>query len=445
MEDPIQSSIGGRCSGRGKRKRTPRSPEKKEKPRKRGNRVQGAFVFFDVNMKKRFVDVFGNVRGGGSGFGVNMDSGPVNHEFVLVGTKKYVVQVVEWNTETVSRRKLIRIGARFERRYPRCDFVAWVLSDESKQTGITPLAVGTKNGGIMARDVTGPAGLLESLEWTVDDDFNLILASKVFQSVHSRHTTPTDQDIIQEMSQNLQSRSRPGRASGAILSRGRNSESSFLGQRRRVNRDMDLAYSLMQAESQAFAPPPRPPRRDLLPALPFTITPSLSNSTYLDDEITSRGRTNVPQPRAVQQFFNMLPGGGGGSLADVLLLSMNNIVSVSSRNTRSSSRRTFEGVRKEAAKAKKDEKISDVSEADLEAFIAMKKQEKVEVKASQPKARSAEDETCIICFDSAINTVFVPCGHSNCCSQCADTTKHVNKKCPICRETIISVMRLHKK
>ncbi len=444
MENPNQS-------GKRKRKRprntknvrnkhtvtTKTSTAKKRRVgRPNNNRIRGAFVFFDINMKKRFVDVFGNVRVASPEI---TDSGPVNHEFVLIGPKKYVVQVVEWNTENVSRRKLIKLGGRLERHYPRCDFVAWILSDESKQAGITPLAVGTKDGGIMARDVTGPAGLLEVLDWTVDDTVNLILAGKVFQSVHSRGggdgRTPTDRDILQEMSTNLQSRTRPETAMGAILSRGRNAEASFLGQGRDTNRDIDLAYSLMQAETQMSSSTnnsPPPP----LPTIPGPIT--------FNDLITFQGMTTSARPRSgivSQTFFNVMPGSGRRSLEDLLFLT----AAATSSSGGRSSRRSFENTRKAAEKAKKNENINDVSEADLEAFIAMKNQEKVEIKASEPKARSAEDETCLICCDSAIDSVFIPCGHTICCSKCADTQKHVNKDCPICRKTIISVVRLHKK
>lgn len=442
MENPNQSGKRKRKrprntkNVRNKHTATAKTPaaKKHRAGRPNNNRIRGAFVFFDINMKKRFVDVFGNVRVASPEI---TDSGPVNHEFVLIGPKKYVVQVVEWNTENVSRRKLIKLGGRLERHYPKCDFVAWILSDESKQAGITPLAVGTKDGGIMARDVTGPAGLLEVLNWTVDDDVNLILAGKVFQSVHSRGgRTPTNRDILDEMSTNLQSRTRPETAMGAILSRARNSQASFLEQRRDTNRDIDLAYSLMQAETQisssSNSSPPPP-----LPIIPGPMT--------FNDLITFQGMTTSARPRSgivSQTFFNMMPA-SGRSLEDLLFLTA--AATSSSGGSGRSSRRSFENTRKAAEKAKKNENITDVSEADLEAFIAMKKQEKVEVKASEPKARTAEDETCMICCDSAIDAVFVPCGHSICCSSCADTQKHVNKTCPNCRETIISVMRLHKK
>ena len=395
------------------------------------NRVKGAFVFFDINMKKRFVDVFGNVASRTKR--QRLESGQVNHEFIWVGTTKYVIQVVEWDRENVGRRSLSKIGRSLERHY-HCKFVAWVLSDVTKQAGVTPLAVGTRNGEIVAScDVSGPAGLLEALDWTVDDELGLIMAGKVFQSVNSRGRTPTDRDIIREMALNPQSRIHPERAASAILARCGGNRSALLGQSRRLAADIALARQLMQAEAYLNVPDVSEP------IIINTTVPSVSFQGI---------RTTAPPPprpssppRVVAQFFNMLPGGFNANIENVLLLS------AISRSNRSSSNSSsgFEATRKEAQEAKQNENINDVSEVDLEAFIAMKNQEKREVKPTEPKARSAEEETCIICFDSAIDTVFIPCGHSNCCSLCADTQKHVNKKCPICRKTIISVVRLHKK
>ncbi len=399
-----------------------------EQPQRRSstkvNRVKGAFVFFDIDMKKRFVNVFGNAVSRDRSRR-RLESGQVNHEFIWIGTTKYVIQVVEWDAENVTRRLLGKTGRSLERHY-HCKFVAWVLSDVTKQAGITPLAVGTRNGEIVTScDVSGPAGLLEALGWTVDDDLGLIMANKVFQSVHSPGgRTPTDRDIIQEMALNPQSRIHPERAAGAILARGRGSGSAFLGQRRRVAEDIELALQLMQAEACIN--------------IPDLGSPVIVNNTMSSFHELPPRPSHSTSPAVVQQFFNMLPGGFNANIENVLLLSTLN----SSSSSRSSG---FEATRKEAQKAKKNENINDVSEADLEAFIAMKNQEKRDVKPTEPKARTVEEETCLICFESAIDTVYIPCGHSNCCSQCADTQKHVNKLCPICRKIIISVVRLHKK
>lgn len=42
-------------------------------------------------------------------------------------------------------------------------------------------------------------------------------------------------------------------------------------------------------------------------------------------------------------------------------------------------------------------------------------------------------QSCVICFDSMPNTVFIPCGHYCCCQACASNVF----SCPICRVTIL--------
>ncbi|MAD25109.1 MAG: hypothetical protein CMO44_13140 [Verrucomicrobiales bacterium] len=49
-------------------------------------------------------------------------------------------------------------------------------------------------------------------------------------------------------------------------------------------------------------------------------------------------------------------------------------------------------------------------------------------------------DTCVICFDAAPQTTFVPCGHRVCCQQCYDTYKTQNNDCPLCRKIISLVM-----
>lgn len=55
-----------------------------------------------------------------------------------------------------------------------------------------------------------------------------------------------------------------------------------------------------------------------------------------------------------------------------------------------------------------------------------------------PSLEASRD--CNICLDSQINTVFVPCGHSSCCYQCAQ--RFYKKPCPICRKKVKIVQRL---
>ena len=63
------------------------------------------------------------------------------------------------------------------------------------------------------------------------------------------------------------------------------------------------------------------------------------------------------------------------------------------------------------------------------------------------KARAAplsEDGAagCKICYDAAIDSAFVPCGHSVCCYACARKIDRAGAVCPICREEVHMAMRL---
>lgn len=63
--------------------------------------------------------------------------------------------------------------------------------------------------------------------------------------------------------------------------------------------------------------------------------------------------------------------------------------------------------------------------------------------AEQPHFEVAEDNECVVCFENAIDTCLVPCGHIAVCSQCADriVREQRNQPCPICRTSITSVVR----
>eukprot|EP00948_MAST-09A_sp_MAST-9A-sp1_P002016 g2016.t1 len=52
-----------------------------------------------------------------------------------------------------------------------------------------------------------------------------------------------------------------------------------------------------------------------------------------------------------------------------------------------------------------------------------------------------EDNECIICFDRAIDTALVPCGHVCMCYSCARTIFHDTKRCPLCRAELTSLCR----
>ena len=49
-----------------------------------------------------------------------------------------------------------------------------------------------------------------------------------------------------------------------------------------------------------------------------------------------------------------------------------------------------------------------------------------------------DDMECIICMSSAKDSVFAPCGHYICCSECA---LKCDDKCPMCRATVTYVLR----
>lgn len=66
----------------------------------------------------------------------------------------------------------------------------------------------------------------------------------------------------------------------------------------------------------------------------------------------------------------------------------------------------------------------------------------------QPKLESSaiasaelvEENTCKICFENAIECVFVDCGHMICCVNCSSSLKI----CPFCRNVIIKSLKFYK-
>ena len=48
-------------------------------------------------------------------------------------------------------------------------------------------------------------------------------------------------------------------------------------------------------------------------------------------------------------------------------------------------------------------------------------------------------KNCQICFNSKINAVFVPCGHSYWCYDCA---KKCKKRCPVCRKKCKMIQKI---
>jgi hypothetical protein len=49
---------------------------------------------------------------------------------------------------------------------------------------------------------------------------------------------------------------------------------------------------------------------------------------------------------------------------------------------------------------------------------------------------SSDTNTCVVCLDLPVQTVFLECGHLACCQECSGKLK----QCPICRNTITRVI-----
>jgi len=65
-------------------------------------------------------------------------------------------------------------------------------------------------------------------------------------------------------------------------------------------------------------------------------------------------------------------------------------------------------------------------------------QEREMRKASEEKLRVAEERLlCVICQAQEVGSVFLPCGHFCCCTNCEDMIQ----KCPMCRAPIQGKMK----
>ncbi len=56
-----------------------------------------------------------------------------------------------------------------------------------------------------------------------------------------------------------------------------------------------------------------------------------------------------------------------------------------------------------------------------------------------PRARSAADETCIVCSDRSICMAAIPCGHRVCCHACS--VAMTGRPCSVCRAPVHGYMR----
>lgn len=55
-----------------------------------------------------------------------------------------------------------------------------------------------------------------------------------------------------------------------------------------------------------------------------------------------------------------------------------------------------------------------------------------------------EGELCGICLTRRRRSAFIPCGHLVCCQRCALSIEHeVSPKCPLCRQSIRTSVRIY--
>lgn len=62
--------------------------------------------------------------------------------------------------------------------------------------------------------------------------------------------------------------------------------------------------------------------------------------------------------------------------------------------------------------------------------------------SQQAISRAPSLGTCVICMDSEITHVVVPCGHACMCEPCSVRMRYVSQMCPICRRRMRKISRL---
>lgn len=92
------------------------------------------------------------------------------------------------------------------------------------------------------------------------------------------------------------------------------------------------------------------------------------------------------------------------------------------------------------------ERARDVAVKEMEAEMRWRAKAEIErdtvLKTRLSAKKGDEDETCKICYDAAVNAVFVPCGHILACMKCAETLSR--KPCPVCRRKVTKVLKTFK-
>lgn len=66
-----------------------------------------------------------------------------------------------------------------------------------------------------------------------------------------------------------------------------------------------------------------------------------------------------------------------------------------------------------------------------------------ESESDKPLVPVQKENKCIICFTDDYNSAFVPCGHMCLCYSCAEEHLKKDKSCPICRQSVTSILKLY--
>lgn len=55
---------------------------------------------------------------------------------------------------------------------------------------------------------------------------------------------------------------------------------------------------------------------------------------------------------------------------------------------------------------------------------------------------SEEDHLCFICYEKEADVALVPCGHGGQCYLCARKVLSMDRRCPVCRQSVVGVVFL---
>jgi len=78
-----------------------------------------------------------------------------------------------------------------------------------------------------------------------------------------------------------------------------------------------------------------------------------------------------------------------------------------------------------------------------EKLMKMERERERLISLERIKALDELNEPCIICYQDIIDHIVTPCGHMCCCLSCSVSVKK-SGKCPICRSSIQSIIKVYK-